>query len=102
MTTNKMPSVYPAGDGGRCVDTLRLYTLIYVAVKGLDFFVHVSCKDMDIHTLKIDDLSMEFLTYKEMNGFVYPYDAELFSEIEDVAILQLKEIKEEEPISGAV
>jgi hypothetical protein len=102
MIGNKPPMVVPAGDNGICPDTFRYYTLIYVAIKGTDFFVSVSCKDFNLGTFESDDMVFEFLKYNDMSNFTFPYDAELFSEIEDVAKLQLKELKEEEPISGAV
>jgi hypothetical protein len=103
-TKNMFPKITGAGDGGKCPETLRYYVLLYVDLKDTDFFVNVSVKDIDIQTLEVDDLAIEFLTYKEMNCFDYPYDAELFGEIEVIAKEFLKEIKEEEPkvISGAV
>lgn len=102
MIGTKPPMVAPAGDNGRCPDTLRYFTLIYVAVQKIDFFVNVSCKNYDTFTKQPDDLAFEFLKYDDMSTFTYPYEPELFEIIEEVALLQLKEIKEEEPISGAV
>lgn len=92
----------PAGDNGKCPDTLRYYTLIYITNKQKEYFCHVTCKDIDMLTMNTDDLTLEFLAYKDWNPFVLPYDAELFDEIITAAKVQLKETKEEEWYSGAV
>ena len=101
MTTSNN-KVWTAGENQFCKDTFRYHTLLYVTVDKKEYYANASCSNFEVATGTPFEYAVEFLDYDDMNVISYPYDTILFKQIETAAIVQFREMKDEEKISGAV
>lgn len=80
-------SIVPTTDLGFSKEVNRYFVMFNVYVTKLQktFIVYCSCDDYD----EIDDsmkrYGVEFLKYEDMNNVSYPFDKQLFQEIESAA-----------------
>lgn len=100
MTTNN--KVWVTGENQFCKEILRYHTLLYVIKDKKEYYASASCTNFNNQTNEPFEYAVEFLDYTSMNIIAFPYDMQLFKQIEEMAIGQFREMKDEEKLISAV
>lgn len=102
MTSKKTPICFikTTADIGFDRETKRYYCFfdVYIFKTQKAFIVSAQCDDYNVMDDTMKNFTIEFLTYADHNNTAYPYDKELFQEIEFASMDVFSDLKAEEKV----